>query len=441
MLSMRSILSCWYGRCCVCVTMYNKVTKSSLCAVALTGVLSGVVSAGDFADPIETTKPEVSLPKVSSGLDFVKFSLDARFRYEFRDQQGADASHAGTFRFRPGLTFFGDKPLSFFVEGEHTFAAIRDFQTGTPQSANFSPFVAGNTAIADPETQELNRAFVKYSSNGFTAKVGRQRIILDNAAFVGNVGWRQNEQTFDAVSLNYVKDGLNLFYAYSNRVNRIFGTDGDGLVSAFEGDVHLLNGSIKQGDNKYGGYAYFIDFDRGAIVSNNTYGAYADLKTSYGSFHLEGAYQTEAAESPLDYDAYYGHVNFVKKAGSVTYTAGLEYLGDDFRTPLATVHAFNGFADAFILERLGLTNNLDGISDFYVRAATKVNGVVLKGALHHFRDESFGDSYGWEADLVAVKALNENTKALAKFAYFFGDNDGPVSNDIKQFSVQLDYKF
>jgi len=437
---MRFIFFIWYARCCIAFTMYNKVTKSSLCAVALTGVLSGIVSAGDFADPIETTKPGVSLPKVSSGLDFVKFSLDARFRYEFRDQQGFDASHAGTFRFRPGLTFFGDKPLSFFVEGEHTFAAIRDFQTGV-QSANFSPFVPNNTGIADPETQELNRAFVKYSSNGFTAKVGRQRIILDNAAFVGNVGWRQNEQTYDAVSLNYVKDGLNLFYAYSNRVNRIFGTDGDGGVSAWEGDVHLLNGSIKQGDNKYGAYAYFIDFDRGAIVSNNTYGAYADLKTSYGSFHFEGAYQTEADESPLDYDAFYAHGIFTKKVGSLTYSAGLEYLGDDFRTPLATVHAFNGFADAFVGERLGLADNLDGISDFYIKASTKVNGVVLKGAVHHFRDESFGETYGWEADLVAVKPITDNTKVLAKFAYFFGDNEGPIADDISQFSLQLDYKF
>jgi len=415
--------------------MYNKVTKSSLCAVALTGVLSGVVSAGDFVEPIKPTGPVI--PKVASP-DFIKFSLDARLRYEFRDQQGADASHAVTARFRPGLTLFGDKPLSFFVEGEYTRAAVRDFRGA---GADVTPFEANNTQIADPETQELNRAWVKYSSNGFTAKVGRQRIILDNAAFVGNVGWRQNEQTYDAVSLNYVKDGLNLFYAYSNRVNRIFGSTSSGPLKAWEGDVHLFNGSYKQGDNKYGAYAYLIDFDRGALVSNNTYGAYADLKTGYGSFHLEGAYQTESDESPLDYDAFYAHGNFTKKVGSVTYTAGLEYLGDDFRTPLATVHAFNGFADAFIGERLGLTDNLDGISDFYVRAATKVNGVVLKGAVHHFRDDSFDETYGWEADVVAVKAINDSTKAIAKFAYFFGDNEGPISNDIKQFSLQLDYKF
>ena len=418
--------------------MYNKVTKSSLCALALTSALSGIVSAGDFSEPIQVTDldKKISVPKLDS--DILKFSLDGRFRYEFREQQGSDASHAGTLRLRPGLTLFGDKPLSFFVEGEYTRAAIRDFRGA---GADVVPFEANNTQIADPETQELNRAWVKYSSNGFTAKVGRQRIILDNAAFVGNVGWRQNEQTYDAVSLNYTKDGLNLFYAYANRANRIFGSTSSGPLKAWEGDVHLFNASKKQGDDKYGAYAYLIDFDRGALVSNNTYGAFTDLKTPYGAFHIEAAYQTEADESPLDYDAWYAHGSFSKKIGAVTYTAGLEYLGDDFRTPLATVHAFNGWADAFIGERLGLTDNLDGISDFYLKFATKTNGVVVKGAVHHFRDESFGEAYGWEGDLVLVKPINERTKALAKFSYFLGDNDSPTNNDIKQFSVQLDYKF
>lgn len=425
--------------------MYNKVTKSSLCALALTSALSGIVSAGDFSEPIQVTDldKKISVPKLDS--DILKFSLDGRFRYEFRDQQGLDASHAGTFRFRPGLTFFKDKPLSFFIEGEHSFAALRDFSAGTPQAALLSPFELGNTAIADPETHEVNRAWVKYSSNGFTVKAGRQRIILDNAAFVGNVGWRQNEQTFDAVSLNYAKDGLKLFYAYSNRANRIFGTDGTGAVQALEGDIHLFNGSYKVGDHKYGAYAYLLDFDNGGAfpdrASSNTFGGYADLKGTYGSIHLEGALQTDTGDNPSDYSAFYGHASYSKKFGSVTLTGGIEYLEDEVTTPLATVHAFNGWADNFIGERLGLADNLEGLSDIYLKAATKVGGVVVKGGIHHFRDDSFSEAYGWEADAVLVKKLNDSTKAVAKFAYYFGDNDGPAANDIKQFSLQLDYNY
>jgi len=102
-----------------------------------------------------------------------------------------------------------------------------------------------------------------------------------------------------------------------------------------------------------------------------------------------------------------------------------------------------GWADNFIGERLGLSDNLEGLSDFYIKAATKVSGVALRGAVHHFRDDSFSEAYGWEANLVAVKKLSDSTTAVAKYSYYFGDDDGPatVTNDINQFSVQLDYKF
>ena len=63
--------------------------------------------------------------------------------------------------------------------------------------------------------------------------------------------------------------------------------------------------------------------------------------------------------------------------------------------------------------------------------------------MHQFRDDSFSETYGWEADVVVVKALSDNTKLIGKFAYFLGDDDGPAatSSDIGQLSVQLDYKF
>jgi hypothetical protein len=35
------------------------------------------------------------------------------------------------------------------------------------------------------------------NDKGTLLRGSRQRIIYDNARFVGNVGWRQNEQTYD----------------------------------------------------------------------------------------------------------------------------------------------------------------------------------------------------------------------------------------------------
>lgn len=79
--------------------------------------------------------------------------------------------------------------------------------------------------IADPGSFDLNRLQIAYKKNGNGVTLGRQRVILDNARFVGNVGWRQNEQTFDAVrgqaAIGPVK--LDATYAISQRT--IFGSE------------------------------------------------------------------------------------------------------------------------------------------------------------------------------------------------------------------------
>ena len=126
--------------------MINKITNTVISSVICSNM-------GFGGEPVEMTM------EASSGPDFLKFSLGARLRYEARNQQGLDASHALTLRARPGLTIFPYSKLSFYVESEHTFALVDDFQVGTGQSANFDPFKAGNTAIVDPENNELNQAF------------------------------------------------------------------------------------------------------------------------------------------------------------------------------------------------------------------------------------------------------------------------------------------
>lgn len=416
--------------------------KLSNTVIGYVGLSSTLLIAGTSQETsLSSEDANLNAPKSSLTSDLLGFSLNTRSRYEFREQDGSDASHAGTARFRPGLTLFPKKDLSFFVESEHTIALLDDYQVGTGQSANFSPFNAVNTAISDPETNELNQAYVKYKMNELaTVTAGRQRYILDKAAFVGNVGWRQNEQTLDAVSIKGSYNGFEYSYAIGDQVNRIFGSDASGAVKALEGTFHLLNTSYKLDTATVGGYIYFMDFDQGGWASNNTYGAYSDLKTESGDYHLELAFQTEAG-SKADYDALYGAASWSKKFGSISVIGGVEYLGDGFVTPLATVHAFNGFADKFIGNRLGLVDTWDGLADFYLGASTKVKDVVIKGKVHAFFDDSISDQYGWEVDLVAVKPINKNTKILAKAAYFIGEEGTTFSKDIQQFSIQLDYSF
>ncbi len=94
------------------------------------------------------------------------------------------------------------------------------------------------TVIADPNGTEINEAFARFQTDSLfesefslDLKAGRQRIKLDDDRFVGNVGWRQFEQTYDSVRIKSnlgIKD-LTVQYAYIWHVQRIFGPDGPKL--------------------------------------------------------------------------------------------------------------------------------------------------------------------------------------------------------------------
>ncbi|MFY8196146.1 MAG: alginate export family protein, partial [Novosphingobium sp.] len=125
--------------------------------------------------------------------------IDARIRYEGVDQPTVDAD-ALTVRLRTGLELkHAPSHLSVLVEAEGTLGLVNDY--------NAFPFaLPGSTqrrsqfaVVADGESIDLNRAQIMYRVKNFALTVGRQRINLDDQRFVGSVGWRQNEQTFDAV--------------------------------------------------------------------------------------------------------------------------------------------------------------------------------------------------------------------------------------------------
>ncbi|HAR65056.1 MAG TPA: hypothetical protein DCR55_02425 [Lentisphaeria bacterium] len=54
-------------------------------------------------------------------------------------------------------------------------------------------------------------------------RVGRHEIILDDARLLGNIGWRNNAQSFDSVLLQYAGfEGYTLHVAGVRQINSIF---------------------------------------------------------------------------------------------------------------------------------------------------------------------------------------------------------------------------
>ncbi|MBK1883819.1 alginate export family protein [Luteolibacter pohnpeiensis] len=376
-----------------------------------------------------------TLPATAKEPSWITPTINIRARYEFADVDGFDASHALTIRERLGLKTRDWNGFSALVEGEFSQAAIDDYNGG---AAGAKPFVLNNSVIGDPETNELNQAFLQYSGFESMVRLGRQRIIYDNAAFVGNVGWRQNEQTFDAFSIsNKSITDLTLNYAFVDQVNRIFGSDAIGIARNVDSNLHLFNAAYTGFEGlQLGGYVYLMDFDQPSGWNNQTYGFSAAGNLLGFDLYGEFAYQQDAGPAN-SLNACYYHGTAGKKFGDQNVTIGLEHLDAGFQTPLATVHAFNGYADAFIGQRIAGTHG--GISDIYLsHTLPLVAGLKWTNVAHAFGDDAISTDLGWEFDSVLVKKFDESFTAIAKFAHFESEGKLPTTT---RFSVEMNYSF
>ncbi|WP_336980807.1 alginate export family protein [Altererythrobacter fulvus] len=352
--------------------------------------------------------------------------LDANLRYEHVAQDGiAKDAEAVTLRLRLGaeLKISG---FSLLAEGEGT-GAIADHYNDTLPGNGVEPY----PTVADPENIELNRLQVAYAGKGFGITVGRQRIVQDNARFVGNVGWRQNEQTFDAVRAQAALGPVKLDAAYAISQRTVFGTDSPN--EHFDGDLVLLNAAADIKPVKLGAFAYLIDYDTRLAFSSQTYGLRAA-----GSFKLGGglaldlsasfATQSDLGGNPTAYSAEY--YNFEAGLGLKGFAlkAGYEELGSDggvasFQTPLATLHAFNGWADLF------LTTPAAGLRDYSIGASYKFAKVKALPGLnaavtwHSFESDFGGADYGSEWDASLGFKLGK-VGLLAKYASYHADGFG-----------------
>lgn len=366
-------------------------------------------------------------------MDDATVGLSFRYRYEHVDEDGfGDNADASTLRSRLSLDSGDYRSFSFFVEVEDIREILGDdYDAGagnTPGRIRFP-------VVADPEGTEINQAFVEYAGFAETQlRLGRQRINLDNQRFVGGVGWRQNEQTFDAFSVDYDSDLGRVFYAAVDNVNRVFGDDvpaGD-----HEQDLtHLLNLSTRfEGLGDAAAYHYAIDNEDAPAFSTRTTGirleGSRELPELEFGYLAEYARQSDMAGNPVSYDADYWHLNATATVAVMTFGAGWEVLsgdadqpGEAFRTPLATLHAFNGWADRF------LATPDAGLDDRYLTASATSGPWVFEARGHLFEAEDGGTDYGNEIDLRVGRSFGADLQ-LDLFAAAF-DGDGPFDDVTK----------
>lgn len=386
-------------------------------------------------------------------------STNFRLRYEEVEQDGLtnDQEDALTLRSRITYTTAPIQGLSGTVEVDDITALMDiDYRTAPNDTNN-----AGSPVIADPEGTEVNQVYLDYTLRADNAfRWGRQRVVLDNERFIGPVGFRLNEQTFDGlVYTNKSVPKTTLTLGYLGNVNRIFG-EGNAV-----GDVEMKTKIVNA---NYAGlpfgvvsaYAYQLENDDSNTAfdlwSTNTYGvrfAGAIGAANKLTYTAEYAKQSDTADNTKSYDADYNLLEAGFSRGIFSAGLGYEKLGADgsdgfFITPLATLHKFQGWADKF-LGSGGIGNISTGIIDQYATAGVLVQGVKIVATYHQYKPdeestaiEDLGDEVGV---FVSQDAILGSYMWELKYAdYSAGDTTttgDTVFSDTKKIWLTLGAKF
>jgi hypothetical protein len=353
---------------------------------------------------------------------------------------------------------------------DNTFGELNEFYIGWRSGSGACPnspgFCDGNTSF----------------------KLGRQSIIYDNHRWVGDIVWRNNHQSYDAFRLdNSSIKNLEFSYSYVHEVNRTFGSDS--IFQEFELDEgHLINlaYTIPQ-FGKLTAYGYLLDFDDNKrtpflegtgleppgvppnIYDSETFGVRFVGRHEIGDSldfltELEWANQDPsddagnnaagATVANFDDNNYYNLELGIRFGGTRVDNIGFLPVGEPtyeiligqetlegnginaVQTPLATIHAFNGWADVFVGAPAGTATPVGGLVDTSVtfQVLGLFGDIIGKNkivvAYHDYEadDDNGGpDNYGDEWNLLWGKPDlfgQENLLGAIKFADYDAQDFG-----------------
>ncbi|MGR8935298.1 MAG: alginate export family protein [Gammaproteobacteria bacterium] len=393
-------------------------------------VLSPTYKPAPIAPSYSFDKPIENALKFGHYGKYGQIKFDLRYRYEHVDDemqlspkgQPLKNANANTLRLRAG----------YLTPEFHGFQGYAEYQGLAAMQEDYNSTRNGLTqysTVVDPDKSELNQLWISYKGIPDTNIIGgRQRITLDDHRFIGNVGWRQLEQTYDgALVVNKSIPNLTATVGYLGNVQTVNATT-DVLTTPF------VNLNYALGD--YGnmvGYAYWLDYDDPAKYarSSQSYGlrfaGSKNIDENFGVMYTaEWSTQSDYRHNPNNYRANrYNLMGGVTVYG-VTFSAAMEQLNghspltntngaNAFQTPLGTNHAFQGWADKF------LTTPGAGIRDVFATVSTQVFGVNAAFVYHSFKDDTGNVNYGDEYDFLATKKFGQHYHVLAKYAYYNAD--------------------
>lgn len=353
-----------------------------------------------------------------------KAKLALRYRFEAVEDDAFDlGGEASTLRLALGYETKAWKGFAALVE----FESVHDLGLGDRHangaSGSLDNGVRGRPVIADPELTQVNQARLRFARGRTTIEAGRYALTLGNERWLGPVGWRQNHQGFDGARIEQgIGTRARAGYSWLGAVNRVTGdrkpmTSHLGYASWDVRKTLRLHATVL-------GLDYTRSEDAGLSSLTAAAGVAGSLASGAFSFplDLELGWQWDAAQNPTTIDEPYLRVELGAGRGRVTVKAGFERLGGSLepghgslQTPLATLHAWNGWADKF------LTTPAAGLRDAWVSLSLALGRGKLQAAWHDFRADASDSRYGSEWDLLASWDLPWKQQLAAKAALYDAD--------------------
>lgn len=304
---------------------------------------------------------------------------------------------------------------------------------------NYNNTVNGLTryaTIADPDGLDLNQAALLFkATDSSLITLGRQRLNFGDQRFIGSVGWRQNEQTFDGIRLTQsFGSTVQVELASLHNANRVFGPEGPNADLHGRFNLAQANWTVKP-EHVLQGYLYDLDFDSLVARSSSTRGM--DYKGAAQGFkwQIALANQKDAHQAPANYNVGYHRMELSYPISKVTVKGIVERLGSDgkvaFQTPFATLHAFNGFADLF------LTTPVNGLREHAVQLAFPLLKTKATVSWHRFNSDYADIHYGNEVDATLAYEVNPQWQVLGKVAFYQADK---FQADTRKFWLMVTYQ-
>ncbi len=351
--------------------------------------------------------------------------LNFRPRYEFMSQAGKKDAQAFTVQTLLGLS---SKPIA-------GFSADLQFINVTGIINQYNSLRNDKTAysvIPDPDESNLNQAYLQYGGiPGWQLRVGRQAINLDDERFVGAVGFRQTPQTFDAISIAGTPlDNLTIYGAYLWRIKNILNENIPAQTVLSEiswSPSPLIHAQAfgywygNQAQSAIPGAAACFLAGNAQVCNSQTLGLRVEgtipltrsIKIPYdlsyakqrpydgGSAAINAAYYHLRAGVALP--AAWVNANYMVMGANPQGTYG-------FQTPLATKHAFNGWAELF------LTTPPQGLRSLYMSVGGKIMKTQLLAIYYDFQADHGGARYGHELDLSVTHGFSKHWRAGVQYA-------------------------